>query len=86
MSKSKLKLLLSEEMAEKLNRDLILLEDVEAVILHCEASGEKAMDESGLFFGHLQIGHMTFWAEYRVTEDGFLLENAYCHRMSLEEV
>ena len=85
MSKSKLKLLLSEEMAEKLNRDFILLEDVEAVILHCEASGEKAMDESGLFFGHLQIGHMTFWAEYRVTEDGFLLENAYCHRMSLGE-
>lgn len=85
MPKSKLKLRLSPETAEKLNRDLILLEDIETVIRHCEASGEKAMDESGLFFGHLQIGHMTFWAEYRVTEDGFLLENAYCHRMSLGE-
>ncbi|MCE5195894.1 MAG: NAD(P)-binding protein [Negativicutes bacterium] len=83
MSENRLPLRLSPQTAEKLQRDLILLEDVEAVIRHCEASGEKALDESGLCFGHLQIGQMTFWVAYRPTADGFCLENAYCHRMSL---
>ena len=85
MSENRLQLRLTPETTEKLHRDLILLEDVEAVIRHCETSGEKAMDESGLCFGHLQIGQMTFWVEYRLTTDGCCLENAYCHRMSLGE-
>ncbi len=85
MSENRLQLRLTPETTEKLHRDLILLEDVEAVIRHCETSGEKAMDESGLCFGHLQIGQMTFWVEYRLTADGCCLENAYCHRMSLGE-
>jgi hypothetical protein len=60
--------------------------DIEAVIEHCENSGRKVMDpESGHFTGHLQIGNLTYWAEYFPADDGFHLVNAYCHRMSIVE-
>ena len=37
------------------------------------------------YTGHLMIGNMTYWAEYRKKDDGFELLNAYGHRMKIEE-
>lgn len=84
--KSKINLYIASPIKQKLNREMILEMDIATVIEHCESSGRKVLDpESGHFIGHLQIGHLTFWAEYLPVGNGFELFNAYGHRMSIEE-
>lgn len=75
------------ELRRKLNDALILEADIAQVVAHCERSGRKLLDPAtGTFTGHLLVGRMTCWAEYRpAAGGGFELVNAYGHRMSLEE-
>ncbi len=83
---SKINLRIAPQLKLKLDREMILETDIEAVVEYCESSGRKVLDpESGHFSGHLQIGQMTFWAEYRAMGEGFELINAYGHRMGIEE-
>ena len=65
---------------------MLLETDIEKVVEHCEASGRKVVDKgTNSYTGHLMIGNMTYWAEYRKKDDGFELLNAYGHRMKIEE-
>lgn len=83
---SSIRLNISPQLREKLSNEMILEDDIETVIRHCESSGKKVYEpESGCFTGHLQIGSMTYWAEYKPAGGGFELVNAYSHRMSIEE-
>jgi len=81
------KLTISSGLREKLDAGMILESDILTLIETCEQSGNKILDpEKGSFTGHLQIGNMTFWAEYRVLDDGrYELINSYSHRMKIEE-
>lgn len=82
----RVKLHITPELRQKLNNEMILETDIEKVIEHCESSGRKIqLRESGHFTGHLQIGNMTYWAEYVPADGAFELINAYGHRMSIEE-
>ncbi len=87
MKKNKPDLLVAPELKQKMNSELILGTDIAAVIEYCEKSGRKVFDPvRNTFSGHLRIGNMTFWAEYRpLPEGGFELVNAYGHRMRIEE-
>lgn len=87
MGKTGKEFIISKELKEKLNKELILENDIYNVIENCEQSGRKVYDpEAGTFSGHLQIGKMTYWVEYRVKQEyAFELINAYCHRMKIEE-
>ena len=92
MSESGTRLVISAELRRKLSDELLLESDIAKVIEHCEQSGRKVLDPStGAFSGHLRIGNMTYWVEYRPAppdaspEGGFELLNAYSHRMSIEE-
>ncbi len=86
MARSKIKLHISPQLRQKLDSEMILESEVEAVIDHCESSGRKVLDpDSGTFSGHLQIGKVTYWAEYLPVDEEFELINAYSHRMSIEE-
>ena len=79
-------LFISEELKDKLSRDLILEEDIYEVVAYCETSGHKLYDEENdVFIGHKKVGNMTFWAVYRPAENGYTLVNAYGHRMSIAE-
>lgn len=82
-----MELILSPELKQKLSDAYLLEADLAAVVEHCERTGRKVVDpESGHFHGHLMIGPMTYWAEYRPAPDGgFELLNAYGHRMAIEE-
>ncbi len=80
-----IRLLISPALRQKLNDDLILETDVEAVIEHCESTGRKLLlPATGHFSGHLQLGKTTFWVEYAPVEDGYECFSAYCHRMSID--
>ena len=78
------RLYISEELKEQLSRDMILEEDMEEVVAHCERENRKLLVD-GHFLGHKKIQNMTFWAEYAPEGDGFRLLNGYAHRMCLEE-
>jgi Fe-S oxidoreductase len=89
--KSGVTLHIPEAVKKDLNRKRILEADMEAVVAHCETTGKKILDpETGILIGHLKIGYMTFWAQYRPRDDaaqalGFELANGYGHRMEIVE-
>ncbi|MDY0094119.1 MAG: FAD-dependent oxidoreductase [Candidatus Vecturithrix sp.] len=87
MDKPEKTLILSPELKEKLNKDLMLESDLLTVVEHCEQSGSKLFDpEKETFTGHRQIGSMTYWVEYRIQPDDQIeILNGYCHRMKIEE-
>ena len=76
---------ITPELRRKLDDEHLLETEIAAVIDHCERSGRKILDPAtGHFHGHLLIGCLTFWAEYRPAAGGFELVNAYAHRMRIE--
>lgn len=83
---SAINLKIAAELKQKLSDEMILESEIATLIEHCEKSGKKVFDrDAGHLVGHLKIGNMTYWAEYKRVDDGFELINAYCHRMSIEE-
>ena len=77
---------IAPEMAQKLSENYLLEEDIRQVVAHCEQTGEKLYDASNdCWIGHLQIGYLTHWVVYRQTPSGFVLQNAYAHRMQIQE-
>ena len=79
-------LTISPELRRKLDQARLLEGEVAAVIQHCERTGRKLEDPAaGSFTGHLLVGHLTCWVEYRpLPGGGFQLLNAYAHRMTVE--
>ena len=77
---------ISDEIKEKLNKNHILVTDILKVIANSEESNMKFHNlEKDTFTGYLQIGNMTYWAEYRILQNNnFELVNGYCHRMKIE--
>ena len=79
-------LLIRPELLEKMDRLYLLREDVEAVVAHCEGTGQKLLDsEAGTFIGHMRVGNMTLWVVYRNLENCRELVNVYAHRMQIVE-
>ena len=89
--KNAVKLHIPETVKADLNRKGILESDMKAVVTFCETTGKKILDpDTGLFTSHLQIGHMTFWAEYRLYSSAeepltYELVKGYGHRMEIVE-
>lgn len=76
---------ISDELIRKMDNQLILEEEVKAVVEHCESSGEKLFDpKTGWFIGHKRIGIITYWVTYTKDDAGITLTNVYSHRMSIE--
>jgi Fe-S oxidoreductase len=81
-----LKLIMNDALKRRASSELILEEDIGAVIEECEKSGRKLLRaDTNHFTGHLQRGIITYWVEYEPREDGFEVFNAYCHRMTIQE-
>jgi hypothetical protein len=77
-------LIISPEVTRWMEERMILVEDVEKVIGHAEATGDKIEDEET---GHLIASHrpvsVTYWVEYSAEPSGFVVHNAYSHRMEI---
>ncbi|WP_094605707.1 hypothetical protein SPSIL_006580 [Sporomusa silvacetica DSM 10669] len=74
------------ELRKKMNDHLILEEDVLAVIVHCEETGNIMQNKTtGEFTAHLSQGVITYWVTYEKDESGYKLKKVYSHRMKIEE-
>lgn len=75
-----------EEVQQKMNRLMILDDEVFATISNSEASGYRIYDPgSGTYTGHLRIGIITYWVVYQKTGDRIQVRNVYSHRVEIVE-
>jgi hypothetical protein len=80
------KLRMSAKTAEKMDDDLILLDDVKQVLDYARQTGNNVVIlENGHLLAHLRIGLITYWVEYQEEEDGYEVVNTYSHRMQIVE-
>lgn len=82
-----MRLLLTEELRDKLAERLISEDDLAAVIERAERTGERLIDpESGHLIAHARPRIITYWVEYSLAgEEGFVVHNAYSHRLQIRE-
>jgi len=80
-----MKLHISNELLAKMDRLLILEEEVRAVLTHCEYGQKLHNSKTGLFSGHLKIGFITYWVTYAKEDDSVRLVNVYSHRMTITD-
>ncbi|WP_338666544.1 pyridine nucleotide-disulfide oxidoreductase/dicluster-binding protein [Pseudodesulfovibrio methanolicus] len=63
----------------------ILVSDVQKVLLQEERSGRHLVhDETGRFLASFRPAVVTYWVEFEKTDDGYLVHNAWCHRMKIK--
>lgn len=79
------RLVMKDEVREKVNRQKILEEDICGVIHNAEATGRKTfVPETGHYKAYKEIGYITCWVEYSPLEEGYEIHNLYTHRMKIE--
>ena len=84
VARETIKLVISPEVAERLDRRRILTDDLKQVILHAEAGGDKLFHpSSGRYKAAYAPYKVTFWVEYTPTGEGYVVHNAYAHRMEV---
>jgi len=83
--KAGMELIISKAVAEGMDRDLILEDDIRQVIRNAESSSERIMTERGTIISHLLIEPITYWVEYRELGGAYEIANAYLHRMQIQE-
>jgi glutamate synthase (NADPH/NADH) small chain len=72
------------DLAARMEREFILIEDVQRVIYQAETTGNKLhVPATGRFIAHYQPSIITYWVEYAPAADGYEVFNAYSHRMRI---
>ncbi|WP_346353324.1 pyridine nucleotide-disulfide oxidoreductase/dicluster-binding protein [Azotosporobacter soli] len=85
-AQTEVKLIIPESVSAVMEERMILASDAAKVIAHAESSKERLTNqESGNFIAYRQLGAVTYWVEYVVENDAFLVRNAYCHRINITE-
>lgn len=65
---------------------MILVSDVTKVIAHAESTGNKLKDTAtGHYLAYFRPVAVTYWVEYSPQGDGFVVHNAYSHRIEILE-
>ena len=76
---------IDERIQKKMDDNLILAEDISAVIRNAEENKAYIVDgESGHKYAHLLKGIITYWAEYGDEDGSYKLFNVYSHRVSVK--
>lgn len=81
-----MKLTISELVRQLMEQRMILVDDLERVIDWAESTGNKLVSRNtGRFLAHHTPATVTYWVEYSPADDGFVIHNAYSHRMQIVE-
>jgi glutamate synthase (NADPH/NADH) small chain len=80
----KIQLEISDEVAERMEQRRILVEDLQRVIQHAEATGDRLFHPPS---GHYKAAYapfkVTFWVEYTRAGERYVIHSAYAHRMEV---
>jgi Fe-S oxidoreductase len=79
-----IKLIIPDEVQERLEERLILVEDIQQVIDFAESTGSKLLNRrTHHFLAYNRPASVTYWVEYSPHADAFVVHNAYSHRMEI---
>jgi len=78
-----LNLMIDPDVLALMEKRMILVEDVRKVISHAESTGEKILSQTGRFVASYRPASVTYWVEYSAQGSGFVVHNAYSHRMEV---
>ena len=78
------KLEISDKVRRRLEMRHILENDLKQVIHHAETNGEKLYQvDSDKYLARLKIGKATFYVEYSLGAESFIVESAYAHKSDI---
>ncbi len=81
-----LPLIISDDVWAVLEDRIILKEDLQQVVAYAENTGNKLKDSvSGHYLAYYKPATVTYWVEYTKQDSGFVIHNAYSHRMEIAE-
>jgi len=81
-----IKLELGDEVKQLLEKRHILEDEVKQVINHAETEGDKLYQpDSNKYLAKLSIGEATFYVEYSIKEDSYVVSSAYAHKAEIKE-
>lgn len=80
------KLVISDEVSALMEDSLILVSDLQQVIEYAERTGHKMQNRTnGHFIAYHKPAYVTYWTEYSAGENGFVIHDAYSHRMEITD-
>jgi len=80
------KLMISDELAAKMERELLSAEDVRNIIRNAESTKMKLYDkEDQTYIAHGSVGVYTCWVIYKEYGAGFRVSDVYTHRLRATE-
>jgi hypothetical protein len=83
---AELVLIKNDEVVALLEKRHILDEDIEQVIERAEESGEKLYrPDEERYLAKLRLSEATFYVEYGVSAEGYIIHSAYSHRSNILE-
>lgn len=83
--KNKYDLKISDKIRDKMNKQRLLEKDICEVIEYSEKTGRRTVDpSSGHYKAYREIGYITCWVEYGITDNLYEIYNVYSHRMRIE--
>lgn len=82
-----IKIILDQNLRDKMEEQLILDSDIKAVIYNAEKNKNSFYNpNNGHILAFNRVINITFWVEYEKTEEGYKIINAYSHRMDVTGV
>lgn len=82
-----IKIIMDEELRNKIDEQMILDSDIKAVIYNAEKTKNCFYNsKNSHILAFNRSINMTFWVEYEKTEDGYRIITAYSHRMEVTGV
>ena len=85
-SPDELKVIKEDHAASVMEERHILDDDVKQVISNAEATNEKLYQpQENRYLAKMTLSNATFYVEYSITSDGYLVHTAYFHRSNIIE-
>lgn len=86
MMEEQFKLIIPDDVKQKIEDRYILWEDIQAVLKNAEENNERFCNpETGEYLARLRRDNVTFWVKYEKEENAFILKSVYSHRMEIVE-
>lgn len=86
MTWEEIKLEISDDVKLRLEGRHILEDEVKQVINNAETKGEKLYQpDANRYLAKLRIGSATFYVEYSINEDKYVVNSAYAHKAEIKE-
>lgn len=80
----KIKLVIPDKVSRIMEERRILEDDIRKVIDYAEQTGRKLQSrDTGHYLAYYQPVSVTYWVEYSLQDDGFVVHNAYSHRIEI---